>query len=280
MQCERRENDEGIAVQDSIRPKLQDGAHGGPGGDASGDALPPGKRFRKQWRSFSKGALKTLAPWIAAPLFYLLSRTWKVTLTGDPVGSGHVGPAPRPPCIFALWHEDDLSLGGAYAYCDVALLVSLSNDGELIARIMRLLGFECFRGSSSRGGARGLLGLIRYVREGGRACVTVDGPRGPRHEVKPGVVEIARKTGAPIVPIRAYADRAWVFGKAWSQSRIPKPFSKVTVVCDTPIFLRPAGAQRDGARESEVRQIQQSLERLDVLARENGIPGAPPAEQA
>lgn len=259
-------------MQERVHHELPDGRDTP---ERDGDAaLPPGKRLRKQWRNLSKRALRAGAPWVAAPLFYLLTRTWKIRLTGDPVGCGHVGPAPKPPCIFALWHEDDLTLGGAYAYCDVALLVSLSNDGELIARAMRLLGFECFRGSSSRGGARGLLGLIRFVREGGRACVTVDGPRGPRHEVKPGVVEIGRKTGAPIVPIRAYASSAWIFGKAWSRSRIPKPFSTVTVLCDTPIFLEPGSAQ-DGARESEVRQVQEALGRLDALARETGIPGAP-----
>lgn len=239
----------------------------------AGEPLPLSKRLRKAWRNLTKQILKAVAPWIAAPLFYLLSRTWRIELAGDPDGCKHVGPAPLPPCIFALWHEDDLTLGGAYSYCGVALLVSLSNDGEIIARIMRLLGFECFRGSSSRGGARGLLGLIRYVREGGRACVTVDGPRGPAHVVKPGVVEIARKTGAPIVPIRSYASNAWTFGKAWSRSRIPKPFSTVTVMCASPVFLE-RGAAQDGARPGEVRQVQEALVQLDRKAREAGIAGA------
>ncbi|RZA01407.1 MAG: DUF374 domain-containing protein, partial [Proteobacteria bacterium] len=136
---------------------------------------------------------------------------------------------PRKACIYAHWHGDELVLVAYYSFRRLAVLSSLSKDGTIMARTLGILGYQVFRGSSSRGGARGLIGLIKAVKTGSQAALAVDGPKGPIYEVKPGIVELARKTGQPIVPIRTTCDRAWYIPRAWNRSYVPKPFARVRV---------------------------------------------------
>jgi lysophospholipid acyltransferase (LPLAT)-like uncharacterized protein len=138
-------------------------------------------------------------------------------------------PPGRPPVIFAHWHEDDLSLVGPHRYQKQSVMISLSKDGDLLAYTMGKLGYRIIRGSSSRGGARGLIQLIRAVREGSDAILTVDGPRGPRHEVKAGIALLSLKTGAPIVTVSAWAQRKILFSRSWSQTYLPLPFTRLAI---------------------------------------------------
>ena len=191
-------------------------------------------------------------------------------IVGDPEGCAYVDKKTVRPCIYSIWHSDEMTLAGAYAFYGVSVLVSLSNDGELIARTLHLLGFRTHRGSSSRGGAQGLLGLIRFVREGGQACIAVDGPRGPLRTVKPGIIEVAGKTGAPVVPARAFASRAWRFRNTWSRSYIPKPFATVTVVCSSPIFVEEDGPARS-VRTDQLQRVRAGMDEASRIARSAGV---------
>lgn len=174
--------------------------------------------------------IENLAPYLLAPLYWLLSCTWRIKEVGpEPVLHAHVQTRMRQPCVFAHWHGDELVLIGYYANRRLAVLSSLSKDGTLMAKTLTLLGYQVFRGSSSRGGARGLIGLIRAVQAGSQAALAVDGPKGPIYEVKPGVVELAQKTEKAVIPVRARCDRAWHFPKAWNKTYLPKPFARVEV---------------------------------------------------
>jgi lysophospholipid acyltransferase (LPLAT)-like uncharacterized protein len=175
--------------------------------------------------------LESIVPLIVAPLYYLLYLTWRVEEAGPPeVLQAYWRAKPRRACIYAHWHGDELVLVAFYSYKKLAVLSSLSKDGTIMARVLGILGYQVFRGSSSRGGARGLIGLIKAVKnDGSQAALAVDGPKGPIYEVKAGVVELARKTGQPIVPIRTTCDRAWYIPRAWNRSYVPKPFARVRV---------------------------------------------------
>jgi lysophospholipid acyltransferase (LPLAT)-like uncharacterized protein len=246
--------------------------HDARGADAAGrTATPKKKKKHKTRRKLLKRVFTGLAPWLVTPALYLLSRTWRVRILGDEEGCAYLDEKRRPPCVFGLWHSDDLTLGSIYAYRDVGIIISLSSDGELIARTLDLLGFAVFRGSSSKAGARGLLGIIRHVREGRQACITVDGPRGPVHKVKPGVVEIARKSGKPVIPIRTFAARAWRLPNTWNRAYLPKPFSVVTVICNAP--LHPQKGAADEVRASLLEQVQKGLEETEQIARAAGVEG-------
>ena len=103
--------------------------------------------------------------------------------------------------IIAFWHERQLMMPLTYRGTQAHILISQHQDGEIIARIVERFGFKAIRGSSTRGGAIALRELIRIGRSGADLVVTPDGPKGPRRVVKLGVVQLAKATGLPIVPL-------------------------------------------------------------------------------
>jgi lysophospholipid acyltransferase (LPLAT)-like uncharacterized protein len=146
------------------------------------------------------------------------------------------------PVLFVCWHGRLLPLSHVHRGQGVVALASLSADGEYIARLLRHWGFQLVRGSSSRGGDIAFRELVRTVRAGRSIAITPDGPRGPREQLKPGVLQLAQITGAPIVPAMAAADRAWWFG-GWDRLLVPKPFSRVRVAYGEPLRIpRDSGA--------------------------------------
>jgi lysophospholipid acyltransferase (LPLAT)-like uncharacterized protein len=184
--------------------------------------------------------LLRLLPYLIAPLYWLLSATWRIRELGpDLVLRRYVQTEARAPCVYAHWHGDELVLVAYYSFRRLAVLSSLSKDGALMARTLQLLGYTVFRGSSSRGGARGLIGLIKAVQGGSQASLAVDGPKGPIYEVKPGVIELALRTGRPIIPVRTRCNRAWFVPRAWNKSYVPKFFARVEVEYGEPIVPDP-----------------------------------------
>ncbi|RKY20778.1 MAG: hypothetical protein DRQ55_06465 [Planctomycetota bacterium] len=148
-------------------------------------------------------------------------------------------------CIYATWHEM-LWLGiGAMRGEGICVLVSTHRDGETIARVLERQGYNLARGSSTRGGAQGLRELLRAGRQQDiDLCVTADGPRGPRRELKDGVLFTAAMTGRPIVPLAVAVDRAWRLG-SWDRLIIGKPFARVAICLGEELVI-----PRDADRES------------------------------
>jgi hypothetical protein len=109
--------------------------------------------------------------------------------------------------IVAFWHGRQLMMPLACAGRRLYVLISEHRDGELIARIQRRFGFGAVRGSTTRGGARALRQLARVGRAGADLAVTPDGPRGPRCVAQAGVVQLAKLTGLPILPLTFAASK-------------------------------------------------------------------------
>jgi lysophospholipid acyltransferase (LPLAT)-like uncharacterized protein len=158
-----------------------------------------------------------------------LKVTWRVSISGYCVSSV------KKPVVFCFWHGDQAGLFAYPRRSRVAVLSSLSRDGELQALILKGLGFEVFRGSSSRGGAAGLKGLIEFLKKGGDVAIAADGPRGPFRVAKKGAIRAAEKSGALLVPIFAESFGFWLFKKSWDQYTLPKPFSCLTIKVGAPI---------------------------------------------
>jgi lysophospholipid acyltransferase (LPLAT)-like uncharacterized protein len=118
---------------------------------------------------------------------------------------------------------------------ETVVLVSLSRDGALQTRALALLGLSVVRGSSSRGGARGLVRIVRALREGKDAAFAVDGPKGPFGVVKGGVVTAAKAGRAHLVPVGAAMAHGLVLKRAWDLFAIAFPFSRVEIVFGAPI---------------------------------------------
>jgi lysophospholipid acyltransferase (LPLAT)-like uncharacterized protein len=158
----------------------------------------------------------------------------------------------RRPFIFSLWHGQLLPLLWHHRHQQVAVLISEHRDGELVARLARSLGYRLLRGSSTRGGERALLGIVRDLRDGGEVAVTPDGPRGPAFKYAPGALVAAQRSGAPILPVAAHASSAWRLG-SWDRFLVPKPFARVTVAYGDPVEVvaRDARAAADQAPRFE-----------------------------
>ena len=139
------------------------------------------------------------------------------------------------PMVLAHWHGDELGILYLLRRYKAAAMTSTSKDGELMNRVLHLLGAKTSRGSSTRGGVSALKGIIRLSREGFRPSVAVDGPKGPYHKVKPGVFEISRLTGGEIFPLAVATDRSHIFTKAWNKTFLPFPFARVVAVWGDPL---------------------------------------------
>ena len=171
----------------------------------------------------------------------------------------------RRPILFAFWHGRMLYFLKLYEYLGarVTILVSQSRDGELVTQLLSCFGFQTTRGSTSRGGARGLLAVINKVRTGMYAAFTPDGPSGPRFQVQPGLVMAAKRTGAPILPMTFGAQWKRVLA-SWDAFLLPLPFSRIVVVYGEPIYV-PADASAADL-EAKRREVEASLRRITETA--------------
>jgi len=158
--------------------------------------------------------------------------------------------AARTPLIYVMWHGRLLLLPSLYGWRGAHTLTSRSRDGEIVSRWIRRFGLVAVRGSSSRGGADALRSLTRAIRAGREVVVVPDGPRGPREVLKPGVIVLARLSGAPIVPVAVGASREWRL-HSWDEFRIPRPFARCVVRFGEPIRVARTA---DGAAEEAARK--------------------------
>ncbi|PKL48068.1 MAG: hypothetical protein CVV42_11235 [Candidatus Riflebacteria bacterium HGW-Riflebacteria-2] len=166
------------------------------------------------------------------------------------------------PVVIVAWHASLLTSIYCHRRRNVVIMTSLSEDGDLITRSLYNIGYKCVRGSSSRGGMRGLLEMMRLLRSGSVGAITVDGPRGPRHEVKPGAVLLAQKTGALLVPVGvAYSNCITL--KNWDRTEIPLPGSRAVMITGEPFTIEPAADINAGCE-----QIRQRIVACETDARE------------
>jgi lysophospholipid acyltransferase (LPLAT)-like uncharacterized protein len=175
--------------------------------------------------------LLTIIPALAAPLIRLLGLTWRtrnINAPGIPDGDTIPGPT-----IFSFWHCALLSCAFRFRNKGIAILISQSFDGELIARTVERLGFIAVRGSSTRGGVIALRGMEQAYTDGRICAFTADGPKGPPRIAKPGPVQLAELTGAPwLGAFHAQPASAWILN-SWDGFMIPKPFTTITFTWPT-----------------------------------------------
>lgn len=158
--------------------------------------------------------------------------------------------------IYAFWHGRQLFLVYSHRFRKINILISQSQDGQLIANITRLFGFKSVRGSSTRGGMRALVELIHRAQKGNILAFTPDGPKGPYAQVQPGVLYVAQKTGLPIVPLTFSAKRKKKLSN-WDKFIIPYPFNRIIVANGTPLFV-----QKDEDLQVKKKELELALNNL------------------
>lgn len=164
------------------------------------------------------------------------------------------------PVIYCLWHHRIFTMPAAWkkacgAHRRAVVLTSASHDGAALARAVGVFGIGSVRGSSSRRGVAALVGLRKALRENFDACITPDGPRGPRQVIQPGIVKLAETSGAPIVPIHVEYTSCREL-RTWDRFAIPAPGSKVRVIFDHALAVPP------GLSDDDFEAVRRRLERI------------------
>jgi len=164
------------------------------------------------------------------------------------------------PVIFAIWHNRLLMLPRVFDPCFPTRqsfgLISASRDGDLVSILIERSGYGTIRGSSSRQGVKALRQLVDTLADGSNVLLTPDGPRGPVYEASPGLVFLAQKSGAPVVPIHMEYSSCWRL-KSWDRFIVPRPFAKLRAIFGAPIQVQ--GTAGPEQFESERLRLQNAM---------------------
>lgn len=174
---------------------------------------------------------KFLNNFVIPYLLFGVFKIWCLTLRrrlNNPDGEKQIRSLPGK-FILTLWHGQIFYL---FYYCrkfsNLYLLISPSQDGDILARLGQLMGYSVIRGSSFKKAVPSARSLIKVLRREGRIAIIADGSRGPRCKVQPGLLQIAGMTGAPVVPLAFDAERKWILN-SWDRFVLPVPFTRCTV---------------------------------------------------
>ena len=158
--------------------------------------------------------------------------------------------------IYAFWHAHMLLPCYVGRNRNVKVLISQHRDGEYIAQVVQRLGYGVARGSTTRGGAKALLRMIKKIKEESISlAITPDGPKGPRFVAQSGAILLGQKTQYPIIPVMIYLEKYWEI-PSWDRFCIPKPFSKARIFYGDPIVVPPKLEKR------EMEECRVSLEKV------------------
>ncbi len=181
--------------------------------------------------------MRTLGAWGIACILVVLRATCRVSIHNDP------RPALRAagrPYAFSILHAHQVA-AAINREPGTAAMVPQSADGQLLMLGFRAMGIKVIRGSSrnkgsAKGGREALHELIAHVRDGLPAYLAVDGPRGPRGQVRKGIAVLSRESGAVVLNVAAIPNRRWVLRRAWDRLQIPQPFSRIDAYFSEPIY--------------------------------------------
>lgn len=205
-------------------------------------------------------ALLRVGPWLAARVIRLVHASLRIESVGEqPLRELWAG---QRQVILAFWHDQLFMMAKGYHGPGAQVMISASKDGELIARTMEYFGIGAVRGSSTRGGRAAFREMLELARQPVDLVITPDGPKGPRHRVKEGIVQLARMTGRPVVPMAFACSRGYRFA-SWDRFLLPLPPGRGVFSFGAPLYY---GAQ-DTAETFLVR-VQQAMDENVRSARE------------
>jgi lysophospholipid acyltransferase (LPLAT)-like uncharacterized protein len=206
---------------------------------------------------------------ILSYLIYYFLKLWTLTFRFVYYGEEHKEKAKEisktGAYIASIWHHDAIGAIFGQVGTPHGVLISKSLDGELLATTIKKLGYIPVRGSSSRGGATARVQLAELLTKGIHLAITIDGPRGPRHVVKPGIVELARLTGSPIVPGSCSYSNFYLFKKSWDRFCLPLPFCKIVIQFAPPIVVPEKLSEKEFIKiQEDVRDALESNRKLAI----------------
>ena len=193
--------------------------------------------------------------------FYLVIRAICSTLRWEVRGHEHLdsitGSGNR--AIFTFWHSCILSATWFWRRRGIVVMSSVSRDADYTGRVVKRFGYGTARGSSTRGGGRALAEMAQCLENGIEVGLTIDGPRGPAYQAKPGAVTLARHTGQAILPFHI-AVRSHIAVPSWDRLQLPLPFSRALMLIAKPVYVpREATGEQTAAVQAD---LQSTLDEL------------------
>ncbi len=225
-------------------------------------AMPFANLGKMVLKPLKKKLVSWLGPWLAYWTVKILSRTMKVEVINSEI--------PRSfwekgnPAIGACWHGRLLMMPIAYQGKKLSFLVSPHRDGQIVGKALERFGFHPILGSTTRKGFSAFKKMMKAQQNGSDIGIIPDGPRGPRYRAQIGVIELAKLTGRPIVPLSFSASKRKVF-KTWDHFLLPYPFSKGVFIWGEPIHVDQTGnhAHLEEKRILLERRLNELTERAD-----------------
>lgn len=190
---------------------------------------------------------------------HALGRTWRIK-TVHTQGLDKLRAA-GDAFIYALWHGQLLPLLWQHRGEGVMVLISEHRDGEMVAQAAESLGYGLIRGSTTRGGGRALIGIVRALQAGKRVAITPDGPKGPPRKFAPGALVAAQRSDSFILPVAVSASRAWHL-RSWDRFMIPKPFAQLTIAYGTPTRVSASSARAAPDEAPRLEKLMQDTQAL------------------
>ena len=184
------------------------------------------------------------AGWLTGLGIRLLFGTLRLEVRLATEGTSPYDPTATERFLYCVWHDQILVGTFARRSPFAAALVSRHRDGAFLCGALKVMGMAQVRGSSSRGGSRAAREAFEVLQER-HIAITPDGPRGPRREMKNGIIYLASRTGCRIAPTAAAAKRAWSPRGSWTDLMIPCPFSRTWLLIGEP-FSVPPDLDHDG----------------------------------
>lgn len=172
------------------------------------------------------------------------------------------------PYILALWHAHQCGLYSVENRDKMNVLISKSNDGDIVAAAVEQVGLKVVRGSSKRSGASATLSILEKLEQGENAAITIDGPKGPFGVAKDGVINIAKLSGAPIIPMTWYSPSKWLLKfNTWDEFRFPLLAVKTIALYGEPIYV-PADCSKEDIEIYRLK-VENAIKDLYKYAQEN-----------
>lgn len=206
---------------------------------------------------------------LAARMIHLLgsglAETWRMKWIDQ---SGEFDGKHHGPLIFCIWHNRlalSMEIWGGFVRkwrpeSGLAALISASRDGGLLARSLEHFKVQPVRGSSSRRGAQALLELTSWIQNGYHAAITPDGPRGPRYQLKVGIISLSQLTGRPIIPVGVQISAKTCL-KSWDKFQVPLPLAKCVITLDKPLHIHRETSDQE--RETLRHNLEQRMLQLN-----------------
>ncbi len=210
-------------------------------------------RLKKRWRNRRPDFVSGLLSFMVG----LIGRTLRVEARGFEADPARV--------VYCGWHGRTFPFATYFRDRGWWVIVSRSRDGDIQNAVFESLGFRTTRGSTGRGrgGIRAAVRAIKALRDGDVLAMTPDGPRGPSERVQEGVLVIAQRSGARLVPVGAAVSHAWVARKSWDRYVVPKPFARVLMIAGEPIAV-PCDASPE-AFEAVRLQLEEAMTAVQAL---------------